>query len=64
MFTRGKKKTPNAQRRTPNIELRDALENALLEFEIGRSALGVRRFLSLKLNLFAADYRTIFIAFS
>src|ERR1044072_7241154 len=42
----GRKKTPNAQRPTPNVELKRGQQAASLEFEVGRSALGVRRFLS------------------
>jgi hypothetical protein len=41
------KKTPNAQRPTPNVELQttETLARIFSSFDIGRSALGVRRFL-------------------
>jgi hypothetical protein len=63
MFTGGKKQTPNAQRPTPDFGFQRSMLLRASDFGIGRSALGVRRLLSLKFNPLAVDYR-VFIAFS
>src|SRR5436190_18024305 len=55
-----KKKTPNAERRTPNVELQTGRLPVSCAFEIGRWTFGVRRFppLSFSVELFR-DHRRI-----